>query len=94
MPDVEATNENDCPHDSDSTDEAMPIMCCVCRKVKADDDTWAEPEKPIPEEVHVSHGFCPDCAVEEWDKLFRRRAEAAYPILLGGDTDAQNCPPE
>ena len=41
-------------------------VCCVCRKVKADDNTWrAENHNP----KMASHGYCDECAAEMMEKI-------------------------
>ena len=51
----------------------MELICCVCKRVKHDDQWVTEslPEKP----GKLSHGYCPECKEAFLAELRRLRAE-------------------
>jgi hypothetical protein len=36
----------------------MITICCVCKKTKKN-NLWET--RPIPNQTHISHGYCPQC---------------------------------
>lgn len=53
----------------------IPI-CCMCKKIRADDGFWQDVEVYVHEHslADFSHGYCPDCAGEVRDEVDARNA--------------------
>ena len=50
----------------------MIVQCCVCEKVRKENQ-WFVTAKPVdPHETAVSHGYCPACADKAFGELYRR----------------------
>lgn len=50
----------------------MIVQCCVCEKVRKENQ-WFVQSKPVdPHETAVSHGYCPSCADEAFGELYIR----------------------
>ena len=39
----------------------MITQCCECRMIRQG-ESWVHPPQGFPNNEHVSHGYCPDCA--------------------------------
>ena len=50
----------------------MKTVCCLCRRLKKDEQTWITAPEIAPGEP-VSHGYCPDCFRLMVAKGVRRR---------------------
>lgn len=52
----------------------LPI-CASCSKVRSADGVWARSPLAFgrPADVHLTHGFCPDCAREVYRDMGGRR---------------------
>lgn len=52
----------------------LPI-CSHCKKIRDDKGYWNSLEKYIYEhtDAHLSHGICPDCALEHYPEIFGKR---------------------
>ena len=55
----------------------MKVQCCVCKKVRVGDG-WCSPRGQVACNDHVSHGYCPECAAEAFQKLRREALHASY----------------
>ena len=40
----------------------MKVQCCVCKRVRQEDEKWAREGKARVQPNSVSHGYCPRCA--------------------------------
>ena len=51
----------------------MVTQCCVCGKIRVDDEKNIWGYTPIDPKSLISHGYCPPCADKEVKKIKRRR---------------------
>ena len=60
----------------------IPI-CCVCRKVRDDKESWMQVEAYFKNswDVDFTHGYCPDCYQAELDKLTDGKAQKSARLL-------------
>jgi hypothetical protein len=51
-------------------DEHLPIkyMCSYCKKIKNEKEEYVKEEIPDLKKFRISHGICPECKKEIWDK--------------------------
>jgi K+-sensing histidine kinase KdpD len=50
-------------------------ICCFCKKIRKEDDTWDQVEKYITDrsEARFSHSLCPDCLEEHFPGFSRSK---------------------
>ena len=52
----------------------MVVQCCVCQRVRHENE-WVAPTKAVAESREsVSHGYCPRCAAEAFAEIRRLHA--------------------
>lgn len=65
----------------------LPI-CCVCKKVRTDPETWTRIESYFHTQwdVQLSHGYCPECLVKEERRLLGEHAALVAGSEAGRET--------
>lgn len=52
----------------------MVVQCCVCRRVRNENE-WIVPEAAAVEQRDkISHGYCPRCAAQAFEEIKQIRA--------------------
>lgn len=54
----------------------MTVQCCVCKKIRKG-ARWVKPQKVALVKHDISHGYCPKCAGEAFQKARRRPRSGA-----------------